>query len=131
MPAPGSTATSAPSAISFLTVSGVAATRGSSGSVSAAIAIFMTPPEDKEDHYGRTGQRPRMPLGGPRSCGSGQEIGHKAEDQHDDDEVPLQQFDEQFVGTLVRVVIIARGGRVFDHAVVGHRDSPLLLCSRN
>jgi hypothetical protein len=40
-PAPGSTATSAPSAIIFLTVSGVAATRGSPASVSAATAIFI------------------------------------------------------------------------------------------
>jgi len=44
MPAPGSTATSAPSPTIFLTVSGVAATRGSEGSDSAPIAIFMLPP---------------------------------------------------------------------------------------
>src|SRR5690349_8054248 len=40
-PAPGSMATSAPSAIIFFTVSGVAATRGSAGSISTGMAIFM------------------------------------------------------------------------------------------
>src|SRR5581483_4365237 len=44
-PAPGSTATSAPSALNFLTVSGEAATRGSEGSISLATAIFMSPPD--------------------------------------------------------------------------------------
>src|SRR5450830_1275714 len=39
--APRATTTSAPSALNFLTVSGVAATRGSAASVSAAIAILM------------------------------------------------------------------------------------------
>src|ERR1700730_12487435 len=41
MPAPGSTATSTPSALYFFTVSGDAATRGSDGSISLATAIFM------------------------------------------------------------------------------------------
>src|SRR5450759_1190413 len=40
-PAPRATTTSAPSALNFLTVSGVAATRGSATSASAAIAILM------------------------------------------------------------------------------------------
>ena len=44
MPAPGSIATSAPSALNFFTVSGEAATRGSDGSISLATAIFMRPP---------------------------------------------------------------------------------------
>src|SRR5882762_5164185 len=43
-PAPGSTATSKPSALNFFTVSGEAATRGSDGSISLATAIFMRPP---------------------------------------------------------------------------------------
>src|SRR6516165_11677724 len=43
-PAPGSTATSTPSALKFFTVSGEAATRGSDGSISLATAIFMRPP---------------------------------------------------------------------------------------
>src|SRR5438309_9947413 len=44
IPAPGSTATSTPSALNFFTVSGDAATRGSDGSISLATAIFMGPP---------------------------------------------------------------------------------------
>src|SRR5215469_14514735 len=43
-PAPVSTATSAPSARIFFTVSAVAATRGSAGSISAGTATFMMPP---------------------------------------------------------------------------------------
>src|SRR6266478_4244777 len=43
-PAPGSIATSAPSALNFFTVSGDAATRGSDGSISLAPAIFIAPP---------------------------------------------------------------------------------------
>src|SRR5262249_17078347 len=46
-PAPGSTATSAPRALNFFTVSGDAATRGSAGSISLATAIFMKPPDDE------------------------------------------------------------------------------------
>ena len=42
-PAPRSTATSAPRPMNFLTVSGVAATRVSAGSVSAATPISMKP----------------------------------------------------------------------------------------
>src|ERR1700757_5171981 len=44
-PAPGSTATSTPSALNFFTVSGETATRGSAGSISLATAIFMGPPD--------------------------------------------------------------------------------------
>src|SRR6266850_6036573 len=44
IPAPGSMATSTPSALNFFTVSGDAATRGSEGSISLATAIFMGPP---------------------------------------------------------------------------------------
>src|SRR3954447_21700389 len=44
IPAPGSTATSTPSALNFFTVSGDAATRGSEGSISLATAIFIGPP---------------------------------------------------------------------------------------
>src|SRR5215831_8202935 len=45
IPAPGSIATSAPSALNFFTVSGEAATRGSDGSISLATAIFIGPPD--------------------------------------------------------------------------------------
>src|SRR5579864_5285466 len=48
IPAPGSTATSAPSALNFFTESGDAATRGSEGSISLATAIFMGPPAARE-----------------------------------------------------------------------------------
>ena len=47
MPAPGSIAISAPSALNFLIVSGETATRGSEGSISLATAIFMRPPAGK------------------------------------------------------------------------------------
>src|SRR5436190_17186367 len=43
IPAPGSTATSAPRLFSFLTVSGVAATRSSAGSDSRATAMRILP----------------------------------------------------------------------------------------
>src|ERR1700682_98823 len=43
-PAPGSTAISTPSALNFLIVSGVTATRGSDASISLATAIFIRPP---------------------------------------------------------------------------------------
>jgi len=44
VPAPGSTATSAPSATIFLIVSGIPAACGSPASLSTAAAIFMLPP---------------------------------------------------------------------------------------
>ena len=56
MPAPGSTATSTPSALNFFTVSGEAATRGSDGSISLATAIFMTFP--KSVTSGFAGRKP-------------------------------------------------------------------------
>src|SRR5215510_12352203 len=58
-PAPGSTATSAPSALNFLTVSGDAATRGSDGSISLATAIFIRPPLARDT---RTGKLALIPL---------------------------------------------------------------------
>src|SRR4030081_3131522 len=59
-PAPGSTATSTPSALNFFTVSGEAATRGSDGSISLATAIFIRPPAAQ-------GTRARKLAGVPRS----------------------------------------------------------------
>src|SRR5262249_51994834 len=58
-PAPGSTATSAPSALIFFTVSGDAATGGSDGSISLATAIFMRPPLARDT---RTGKLALFPL---------------------------------------------------------------------
>src|SRR6185312_4721832 len=106
-PAPGSTATSAPSATSFLTVSGVPATRGSAGSVSAAIAIFMQPPGAAEvENSGTTQQPPAWRS----EAGSDEEISHQNQDDHDGDDVPLQELEEQLVGLLMRLVVVARGG---------------------
>src|SRR5258708_40376429 len=64
MPAPGRTATSAPSALNFLMVSGETATRGSDGSISFATAIFMPPstvaaPADPVVDEPRTQMAPR------------------------------------------------------------------------
>src|SRR5579862_3983486 len=56
IPAPGSTATSAPSALNFFTVSGEAATRGSDGSISLATAIFMGPPAARKIRRRHSGQ---------------------------------------------------------------------------
>src|ERR1700758_2776774 len=55
-PAPGSIATSAPSALNFFTVSGEAATRGSDGSTSLATAIFMGPPAARKTRRRHSGQ---------------------------------------------------------------------------
>src|SRR5271156_1175287 len=114
IPAPGSTATSAPSPIIFLTVSGVAATRGSPASVSAATAIFISPPT------------PARPLSG--RCrffgGSGQENRHQDDDSDDDRHHHFQQRNEIAVCLFVRGVIVARRSRVFDLAMVGHRIPP-------
>src|SRR5260221_7828764 len=76
VPAPGSTATSAPSPFIFLTVSGVAATRPSAGSISRATAMRISPPprdrrlssasatgskgeRDQRDHYHDDARQPR------------------------------------------------------------------------
>src|SRR5579859_2355744 len=56
IPAPGSIATSAPSALNFFTVSGEAATRGSDGSISLATAIFMGPPAARKIRRRHSGQ---------------------------------------------------------------------------
>src|SRR6201996_7452465 len=55
IPAPGSTAISTPSALNFLTVSGVAATRGSEASISLATAIFIGPPAAQGPRVGKAG----------------------------------------------------------------------------
>src|ERR1700750_1919671 len=56
IPAPGSTATSTPSALNFFTVSGEAATRGSDGSIFLATAIFMGPPAARKTRRRHSGQ---------------------------------------------------------------------------
>src|SRR5436190_10201667 len=99
-PAPGCTATSAPSPIIFLTVSGVAATRGSDGSASAATAIFIVPPT-AAPHLAGSG-----PQGGEPDR-SGQKIGHSGDDEDDKASHPFHQRDEIPIGLLVRGVVVA------------------------
>src|ERR1044072_2470067 len=107
-PAPVSTTTSAPSAFIFLTVAGVAATRGSAGSASAGTAIFMMPPV----------------RGAVWQVGSDEEIGHQSEQDNQENDAPLGHRDEHRVGGFVLGIIVAVRRRVFDLTVVGHLDSP-------
>src|SRR3954447_18051418 len=101
-PAPGCTATSAPSPIIFLTVSGVAATRGSDGSASAATAIFIMPPT-AGPHLAGSGSGPQ----GGEPDRSGQKIGHSGDDEDDKAPHPFHQRDEIPIGLLVRGVVVA------------------------
>src|SRR5262245_1576747 len=123
-PAPCSTATSAPSETNFFTVSGVAATRGSPGSVSAAIAIFMKPPTAAR--LLRRAVRARA----PEAPTSGQKIRHPQEDDCDDDDVPLHQREEHPVGALVLGVIVAFRRCVFRGPVRGHYSTSLSMPGR-
>src|SRR6516225_5983762 len=100
-PAPACTATVAPSATIFLTVSGVAATRGSSASVSAITATFMNPPP-------------------ARRVRSRQEKCHKYQDHDDDRERHFNQRNETAVHLFVSGIIIASCARVLDLGVIGH-----------
>src|SRR5581483_6246638 len=93
-PAPGSTATSAPSPIIFLTVSGVAATRGSPESVSAATAIFM-----ESSDGGRNGR-------------SDQEVRHQDNNHDDYGNSHLGQVDEGPIRLLMRGIIVAVRSRI-------------------
>src|SRR5205085_4056511 len=88
-PAPGSTATSAPSAFRRLTVSGVAATRGSP-SISTGTAIFMGSPTRSPLRQGP----PARALG----ARSGEEIGHEAEDDGNRHDVPFHEPHDQAAG---------------------------------
>src|ERR1700744_5895290 len=131
IPAPGSTATSTPKALNFLTVSGLAATRGSDGSISLATAIFMEPPAARGTRASklapiRQGWIPvSQPECGqifqiaPRHCsatgnGSGQEDRHHGDDEDDGRGAVLHQLDEAFIGLFVGYIIVAVGGRVGD-----------------
>src|SRR4029453_16568493 len=121
-PAPGSTATSAPSALNFLMVSGDAATRGSDGSISLATAIFMRPP------LARTRRLALFPVGwipvlrpargqisyraarcGASPTESGQEDRHHGDDEDHRGRAVLHQHDETFIGLLMRFVVVAVG----------------------
>src|SRR5581483_6337419 len=89
-PAPGSTATSAPSALSFLTVSGVAATRSSSGSSSAAMATFMMPPAAGPRGRHQPAMRWDAP-GAADAAESGEENPHQDEKHDNESETPLHK----------------------------------------
>src|SRR5215469_6953084 len=104
-PAPACTATLAPSATIFLTVSGVAATRGSPASVSAITATFINPPP-------------------ARRVRSRQEICHEYEDHDDDCQRYFYQRDEIAVRLFVSGIIVARRVRVLDLSMIGHFISP-------
>src|SRR5262252_4796613 len=97
-PAPACTATVAPSATIFLTVSGVAATRGSSASASAITATFINPPS-------------------ARRVSSRQEKCHEDKD-HDDDR--QRHLNEIAIRLFVSGIVITSCGRVLDLSVIGH-----------
>src|SRR5262249_24203974 len=109
-PAPDSTATVAPRPIIFLTVSGVAATRGSPASLSAITATFMDPPTARLPLYARAAPAIR----------SHQEKRHQDKDHDDHRQRYFHQRNEVAIGVLVRGIVIARCGRVFDLGVLGH-----------
>src|ERR1700749_1383133 len=117
MPAPGSTATSAPSALNFFTVSGEAATRGSAESISLATALFMGPPDGA-----RRAQTRRCAGAGRRNLedGSGQEDRHQGEDDDDGRRAVFHQLDEALIGGLMGRIIHAVGGRVGHFAMICH-----------
>src|SRR5664279_305735 len=118
-PAPGSTATSNPSALNFFTVSGEAATRGSAGSISLATAIFMKPPaaQDARANLWDDGSEVLCDRARPRArqaTHSGEEYSHHYDDEGDGGAAVFDQVDEAEIGRLVRRVIVAVGGRVCD-----------------
>src|SRR5689334_10263124 len=88
-----------------LTVSAVAATRGSLGSRSAATAIFMEVP---------LAWLPAPPLP------SDQEPGHQNEEDCEADDAPFHEADEPAVGPLVLGVVVPLRRRIFNSAVGGH-----------
>src|ERR1700742_2117594 len=98
-PAPGSTATSAPSALNFFTVSGDTATRGSAGSISLATAIFMRPPDAaRRAHKTRVAPSCRGATSRERSD---QEDRHQDQDDDHGARAVLHQLDEPLIGRLM------------------------------
>src|SRR5579862_7675254 len=129
-------ATSAPSPAIFLTVSGVAATRGSSASISAGTATFIFPPASAflKPRVGgqlgpyETARRPQ-PATAPQRARyrSGEEVRHQNQnDDHHRDGSPHQP-DKQMIGPFMSGHVVAAGARVFDLAVVGHRFPPIVV----
>src|SRR6201999_2796180 len=108
-PAPGSIATSAPSALNFFTVSGEAATRGSAGSISLATAIFMRPPESARRTPIELAPALRSAI---FEIGSDEEVGHQDEDDCTRHRAVFHQLDETLIGRFMGRIIHAVGGRV-------------------
>src|SRR5882724_4267878 len=123
MPAPGSTATSTPSALNFLMVSGEAATRGSDGSISLATAIFMGPPAARGTRASKLALiwEGWIPVLRPVRR-SGQENRHQGHDQDDGAGAVFHQHDEPFIGLLMGRIIVAVRGRVGHFVMLCHRS---------
>src|SRR3954462_3449171 len=117
IPAPGSTATSTPSALNFFTVSGDAAPRGSEGSIFLATAIFMGPPAALGTRVSKSTRRTAA-----RSNGLGEEKRHQGNDQNVAAGTVLHQLDEAFIGLLMRGVIVAIGGGIGNLIMLGHQS---------
>jgi hypothetical protein len=103
-----------------LTVSGVAATRGSPASISAATAIFIIPPVTK-----------LTSAADPRETVAAFKVRLGEKDRHQDDndddhrESGFHQGYEISVALLVRGQIVPGRCRVFDIGMIGHRISPI------
>src|ERR1700744_2398066 len=108
-PAPGSIATSTPSALNFFTVSGEAATRGSAGSISLATAIFMRPPESARRTSIELAPALRSAI---FEIGSDEEVGHQDEDDCNRHRAVFHQLDETLIGRFMGRIVHAVGGRV-------------------
>src|SRR6478735_6204513 len=87
-PAPRSTATVAPSAMNFFTVSGVAETRVSPAARSCRTAM-------------------RMPAPGAAAVSSGNQDDDEHGDQHDHRQRPPEQAEEPAVGLLVCLHVVS------------------------
>src|SRR5882724_3182214 len=114
-PAPGSTATSTPSALNFFTVSGEAATRGSAGSISLATAIFMRPPDAARRAH-KTGVA--ATPGGATSDRSDQEDRHQDQDERNRHRSIFHERDEALIGRLMGRIVHAVGRRVGHFAMM-------------
>src|SRR6185295_17493971 len=117
IPAPGSIATSAPRPISFLTVSGVAAPRGTEESVSAPIAIFMLPLAAERSGHGLVAG---LVARATTDSISDQEVGHSDHNEDDHPHAPFHQGDEVQIGLLVGGIVVALRDRIFRGVVRGH-----------
>src|SRR5579872_808970 len=150
MPAPRATATSAPSALSFFTVYGVAATRGSPASVSRATAIRIpaSPIGRANPLVRKSGERENQEANDEgdiaRRFRPAGKAGYQAKNGNDEnrqrekpvthdtadgeaeqqindvDEAHEREQNETVIGRFMRGVVVAGGGGVFDGAVIGH-----------